>query len=125
MMQSFRCPACGNFNALGEPFCTNCGQRFVYNCPVCGSPVNKFSSNCTSCGTAFSWNVQSQNPASPPAAARQSSNMMQDSGQPRFISMHTEVPEKLTRKPVFWIVLTIICAILIAAIFVIDAFLNK
>jgi uncharacterized membrane protein YvbJ len=127
MIQSFRCPVCGNFNALGEPVCTNCKQRFSYNCPVCGSPINNRYSNCPTCGTAFIWSLQIEQAMetaqmiSPPPVKP----MRQDTSPPRVIIMQTDVSTSMTRRPIFWITLIVICIVIIAALLFIDSLINS
>jgi len=127
MIQSFRCPVCGNFNALGEPVCTNCRQGFSYNCPVCGSLINNRYSNCPTCGTAFIWSLQIEQ-------SLQSVKMMsappinpirQDTSPPRVIIMQTDVSTSIIHRPIFWIALIVICIVIIAALLFIDSLINS
>jgi predicted RNA-binding Zn-ribbon protein involved in translation (DUF1610 family) len=50
LQQSFPCPKCGAQIAVGQLFCSGCGQRFEYRCRHCGDAVANSSGFCTSCG---------------------------------------------------------------------------
>lgn len=126
MIQSFQCPICGTLNALGEPECSECGQAFVYNCPVCGSPLNNRYPACPNCHTVFNWGasprsaVEAANPAVPrkafdPQPSQEISPARRE--EPRAAGF--------TQRPMFWIILIVICAVLIALLLIADGLINK
>ncbi|MDD5648516.1 MAG: hypothetical protein PHY03_06245 [Dehalococcoidia bacterium] len=126
MIQSFQCPVCGTLNALGEPECSECGQVFVYNCPVCGSPLNNRYPACPNCHTIFNWGVSPRATAvatgpvvpnkvfEPQPTPEISPGRGEESGAAGF-----------TQRPIFWVILIIICAVLIALLLIIDGLINK
>jgi hypothetical protein len=127
MIQSFQCPTCGNLIAIGEPACANCGQNFVYNCPVCGNPVDNRYVRCGSCKTLFNWSKPvEQN------AEINSGNQGNQVNQPERVTYPDirqsragmqEIKERtassnlnMTSRPMFWLMLIVGCAILIAVL---------
>jgi len=126
MIQSFQCPICGTLNALGEPECSECGQAFVYNCPVCGSPLNNRYPACPNCHTIFNWGT-------PPGAAAEAAipvvpqKAFETQPFPERSGKRREEPKEagLTRKPIFWVILIVICAVLIALLLIADVIINK
>lgn len=50
MQQSFPCPKCGAQVAIGQLFCSICGQRFEYRCRHCNNTIADSSGFCTNCG---------------------------------------------------------------------------
>ncbi len=126
MIQSFQCPICGTLNALGEPECSECGQAFVYNCPVCGSPLNNRYPACPNCHTVFNWGES-------PRAAVEAANpaVLRKAFEPQpaqeISPMRREEPRaaRFTQKPMFWIILIVICAVLIALLLIADGLINK
>jgi predicted RNA-binding Zn-ribbon protein involved in translation (DUF1610 family) len=127
MIQSFRCPVCGNFNALGEPNCANCKQGFSYNCPVCGSPINNRYSNCPTCGTAFIWSLQIAQSLKPGEmmSVPPVKPIGQDTSPPRVVIMQTDVRTSITHRSIFWITLIVICIVIIAVLLFIDSLINS
>jgi lysozyme family protein len=126
MIQSFQCPVCGTLNAIGEPECTNCGQGFVYNCPVCGSSLNNRYTNCPNCHTIFNWAVS--HPQNQPYV---------DDRNPRSSAVRKETSQvsgtirqlgnkdlSITSRPMFWAMLIVICAILIALLLIADGLIH-
>ena len=126
MIQSFQCPVCGTLNAIGEPECTDCGQGFVYNCPVCGSPLNNRYANCPSCRTLFNWAVSP--PQNQPAAINKQpqANDVQQKAPPAPIAFRQwrEKGASLTARPMFWAMLIVICAVLIALLLIVDGLIH-
>ena len=126
MIQSFQCPICGTLNALGEPECSECGQAFVYNCPVCGSPLNNRYPACPNCHTVFNWGASPRAvvEAANPAASRRAFEP-----QPSQELSPTRREESrtagFTQRPMFWIILIVICAVLIALLLIADGLINK
>ncbi|MBN1690798.1 MAG: hypothetical protein JW901_07245 [Dehalococcoidia bacterium] len=126
MIQSFQCPICGTLNALGEPECSECGQAFVYNCPVCGSPLNNRYPACPNCHTIFNWGT-------PPRAAAEAAipvvpqKAFETQPFSERSSKRREEPKAagLTSKPIFWVLLIVICAVLIALLLIADVIINK
>lgn len=141
MIQSFQCPACGNFNAIGEPACAKCGQFFRYNCPVCGNPIDNRYLRCGACNTLFNWSKPIQQNAEMTAINTQRARLMYPDSQQtpvvakeiKDINENSETSETsetretretkerspstnvpLTSRPVFWLILMISCAVLIA-----------
>ena len=126
MIQSFQCPICGTLNALGEPECSECGQAFVYNCPVCGSPLNNRYPTCPNCHTVFNWGTSTrttvlavgpmaeQNTYEQPAAPLSSPVRKPGDGIAGY-----------TARPMFWVILIIICAVIIALLLIADRIFNK
>jgi len=126
MIQSFQCPICGTLNALGEPECSECGQAFVYNCPVCGSPLNNRYPACPNCRTVFNWG------ASPRAAAEAANHTVpRQAFEPQLSQeispVRREEPRAagFTQRPMFWITLIVVCAVLIALLLIADGLINK
>jgi uncharacterized membrane protein YvbJ len=126
MIQSFQCPVCGTLNAIGEPECTNCGQGFVYNCPVCGSPLNNRYANCPNCRTVFNWAVsRPQNDANVDNKApvdnevRQATPQLSGAGRQRAAKGIS-----ITTRPMFWAMLIVICAVLIALLLIADGLMH-
>jgi predicted amidophosphoribosyltransferase len=126
MIQSFQCPVCGTLNAIGEPECTDCGQGFVYNCPVCGSSLNNRYTNCPNCRTAFNWAVsRPQNPPDADSKNTLSSVAQQEAPPaPKAIRQRREKGAVITSRPMFWAMLIVICAVLIALLFIADGLIN-
>ena len=120
MIQSFQCPVCGTLNAIGEPECTNCGQGFVYNCPVCGSPLNNRYPNCPNCRTVFNWAVSS--PQGETMADEKSEGRSRVQQEPARVSQPARQPGRkgvsIAARPMFWVMLIVICAILIALLLI-------
>jgi class 3 adenylate cyclase len=51
-----QCQKCGADNAVGQPFCDNCGTRLAASCPRCGI-LNKYDAKfCGTCGTSLRTN---------------------------------------------------------------------
>lgn len=126
MIQSFQCPVCGTLNAIGEPECTSCGQGFVYNCPVCGSPLNNRYANCPNCRTVFNWAVSATQNL--PAARDENPNhigVAQETPPVSGIARQrvNKVPGIVVR-PMFWIMLIVICAILIALLLIVGGLIH-
>jgi hypothetical protein len=126
MIQSFQCPVCGTLNAIGEPECTDCGQGFVYNCPVCGSPLNNRYASCPNCRTIFNWAVS--RPQNQPAVDNQgapSSVVRQETPQAPAVSrQRREKGIGITSRPMFWAMLIVICAVLIALLLIVDGLIH-
>jgi hypothetical protein len=126
MIQSFQCPVCSTLNAIGEPECTDCGQGFVYNCPVCGSPLNNRYTNCPGCHTLFNWAVAP--PQSPPDAVdkQPQANEVQQETQPapKTFRQLREKGAGITSRPMFWAMLVVICAVLIALLLIVDGLIH-
>jgi hypothetical protein len=120
MIQSFQCPVCGTLNAIGEPECTGCGQGFVYNCPVCGSPLNNRYPNCPNCRTVFNWAVSSpQNESITEEKSPGRSRVQQDAPRaPQAMRQQGEKGAGIAARPMFWVMLIVICAILIALLLI-------
>lgn len=121
MVQNFQCPSCGNFNAIGEPVCAKCGRLFQYSCPVCGSPVDNRYLQCVACNTSFNWykpmqqntevtTVNTQQARLPYPASQQSGT--KQAVKSRENTRPANLP--LASRPVFWVILMIGCAVLIA-----------
>jgi hypothetical protein len=153
MMQSFQCIVCGHQNAFGEPACAQCGQAFIYNCPICGSHINNRYDKCRACGASFIWGttLQQNHPDSvlniPPAENQSFQNMMPQNAAPYIpppaqsqpgyypnpaVSTARKTPQpvqsqnkSLFSSPRLWIILIIICAVLIAIMFIIDRLISK
>jgi hypothetical protein len=126
MIQSFQCPICGTLNALGEPECSECGQAFVYNCPVCGSPLNNRYPTCPNCRTIFNWGTPGRIPiAAPGPAAPQMAAEPQDLPAAESGSKPGAGLSRYTARPLFWVVLIVICAALIALLLIVDMVINK
>ena len=126
MIQSFQCPICGTLNALGEPECSECGQAFVYNCPVCGSPLNNRYPNCPNCRTVFNWGPAAgpaATAAGPVAAQKKYGQQAADSAPPARRT--GDGAAGFTARPMFWVMLIIICAVLIALLLIADKIINK
>jgi hypothetical protein len=126
MIQSFQCPVCSTLNAIGEPECTNCGQGFVYNCPVCGSPLNNRYTNCPNCHTIFNWAVArpenqpaGDNITPPDNEARQETPQLAGASRQR-----EEKGIRITSRPMFWAILIVICAVLIALLLIADGLIH-
>jgi hypothetical protein len=51
--------------------------------------------------------------------------MRQDTSPPRVIIMQTDVSTSMTRRPIFWITLIVICIVIIAALLFIDSLINS
>jgi hypothetical protein len=126
MIQSFQCPICGTLNTLGEPECSECGQAFVYNCPVCGSSLNNRYPTCPNCHTIFNWGsapravAEVASPATPFTAYE----------PPPVAEMPPLRKEEsrragLTSRPIFWVILLVGCAVLIALLLIADGLINK
>jgi len=126
MIQSFQCPVCGTLNAIGEPECTDCGQGFVYNCPVCGSPLNNRYASCPNCRTIFNWAVSRQQ--NQPAAVNNqplASNVRQETPQaPMAFRQRREKGIGIASRPMFWAMLIVICAVLIALLLIVDGLIH-
>ena len=126
MIQSFQCPICGTLNALGEPECSECGQAFVYNCPVCGSPLNNRYPNCPNCRTIFNWGPAAgfaATAAGPVVAQNTYEQKAADSASPARSAGAGAAG--FTARPMFWVTLIIICAVLIALLLIADRIINK
>jgi hypothetical protein len=54
LQQSFPCPKCGAQIAVGQLFCSSCGQRFEYRCRHCNNAIADSSGFCTNCGGKLS-----------------------------------------------------------------------
>lgn len=126
MIQSFQCPVCGTLNAIGEPECTGCGQGFVYNCPVCGSPLNNRYANCPNCRTVFNWAVSStQNLAAAGDKGPERSGVQQESPQVSGAArQRVKSGPGITVRPMFWVMLIVICAILIALLLIVGGLIH-
>jgi hypothetical protein len=126
MIQSFQCPVCGTLNAIGEPECTGCGQGFVYNCPVCGSPLNNRYTNCPNCRTIFNWSVtppQNQHAVNDKKPLR--NEVRQETSQVSgVIRQQGKNDLSITSRPMFWAMLIVICAILIAVLLIADGLIH-
>jgi hypothetical protein len=61
--QSFPCPKCGAQIAVGQYYCSGCGQRFEYRCRHCGTAVSDSSGFCANCGGKLSHVPQHPRPA--------------------------------------------------------------
>jgi hypothetical protein len=126
MIQSFQCPVCATLNALGEPECSECGQAFVYNCPVCGSPLNNRYPTCPNCRTIFNWGTPVRiptaalGPAAPQRALEQQYLPAATSGSKPGAGL-----SRHTARPIFWVILIVICAVLIALLLIVDVVVNK
>jgi len=125
MIQSFQCPICGTLNALGEPECSECGQVFVYNCPVCGSPLNNRYPTCPNCHTVFNWGASSQSVAAAASVSPQNAYKQQSDSGTKPGQSKEEGATGYTARPMFWVILIIICAALIALLLIADMFINK
>lgn len=126
MIQSFQCPTCGTLNALGEPECSECGQAFVYNCPVCGSPLNNRYPTCPNCRTIFNWGTPGRVPimtAGP--VALQEAPKLRDLPAAESGSKTGSRLAGYTARPMFWLVLIVVCAVLIALLLIVDLVINK
>jgi len=126
MIQSFQCPVCGTLNAIGEPECTDCGQGFVYNCPVCGGPLNNRYTNCPNCRTIFNWAVASpQNQSTVDNKNLRSSEVRQATTQMSgAIRQRGEKGISIASRPMFWALLIVICAVLIALLLIIGGLIH-
>lgn len=126
MIQSFQCPVCGTLNAIGEPECTNCGQAFVYNCPVCGSPLNNRYANCPNCRTVFNWAIPAAQPQ--PAGRERPAPRSIPRQEPRQVAGEARQQGNpgggLVRRPMFWAMLIVVCAILIALLLIVDGLIH-
>lgn len=60
MQQMFPCSKCGWQNAIGQRFCTGCGEKFQYNCPQCGSVIDSAFRFCPNCHADLGWGIQQQ-----------------------------------------------------------------
>jgi len=126
MIQSFQCPICGTLNALGEPECSECGQAFVYNCPVCGSPLNNRYPTCPNCHTIFNWGTAAQLPFTAAAAVpSQKTYNLQEAPGAKPAAGKGNGAAGLTARPMFWVILLIICAVLIALLLIAGTCINK
>jgi len=125
MIQSFQCPICGTLNALGEPECSECGQAFVYNCPVCGSPLNNRYPTCPNCHTIFNWGSSGRIPAAAPGPATPQAPEQQEVAAASSGRKPGPGLASYTARPVFWVTLIVICAVLIALLLILDGVINK
>jgi hypothetical protein len=128
MIQSFQCPICGNLNALGEPECSECGQGFAYSCPVCGSQLNNRYPTCPNCRTVFNWGATAR-PASQAAGPTipQEVAYAEQQAAPAGPTRGREgggAAAYMTR-PVFWLTLMAVCAVIIALLLIADVIINK
>lgn len=120
MVQNFQCPSCGNFNAIGEPVCAKCGRLFQYCCPVCGSPVDNRYLRCNTCNTSFNWYKPIQQNTEITAVNTQQVRLPYPASQQSGVAPKQAVKNSqqanlpLTSRPVFWVILMIGCAVLIA-----------
>ncbi|MCX6001477.1 MAG: hypothetical protein NTY79_02915 [Chloroflexi bacterium] len=126
MIQSFQCPVCGTLNAIGEPECTNCGQGFVYNCPVCGSPLNNRYATCPNCRTVFNWAVSptQKQPAVDNQDAPGSVVQQENTLTPGVGRQQGKKGASLASRPMFWALLIVICAVLIALLLIADGLIH-
>ncbi|MDD5312660.1 MAG: hypothetical protein PHO26_06470 [Dehalococcoidia bacterium] len=128
MMPNFQCPVCFNYNALGDPACKVCGERFIYNCPVCNTPVDNRYPHCPNCGDLLYWGIAQQQ-----AASKENTNFeplpafAEKSLEPVGVSKAGETKKAKGRpgKSLLWIILIAICVLLIVAILAIDGIINK
>jgi hypothetical protein len=129
MIQSFQCPICGTLNALGEPECSECGQGFVYNCPVCGSPLNNRYATCPNCRTVFNWGPPARPTAmeASPAALQETYQQQQQQTAPVTPPVRRQEGDMAgyTARPLFWVTLMIVCAIIIALLLIADRIINN
>jgi len=128
MIQSFQCPICGNLNALGEPECSECGQGFAYNCPVCGSQINNRYPTCPNCRTVFNWGATAR-PASEAAGTtvRQQEAYAEQQAAPAGPTGRREGggAAAYMARPIFWLALMAVCAVIIALLLIADVIFNK
>jgi hypothetical protein len=126
MIQSFQCPVCGTLNALGEPECSECGQAFVYNCPVCGSPLNNRYPTCPNCRTIFNWGASARPAAAVagPLAPQKEYEQEDASGTPPPRPAGAGAAS-YTARPMFWVMLIVVCAVIIALLVIADIIINK
>jgi hypothetical protein len=127
MIQSFQCPICGTLNALGEPECSECGQGFVYNCPVCGSPLNNRYANCPSCRTVFNWGTPARPVATEARAVAAQEAFELPQAAPATPPMRKTGGDRAsyTARPLFWVALIIVCAVIIALLLIADRIINN
>jgi hypothetical protein len=125
MIQSFQCPICGTLNALGEPECSECGQAFVYNCPVCGSPLNNRYPTCPNCHTVFNWGASARPAAAAGPVALQKAYGEQEAPGTKPGRKEGAGAAGYTARPMFWVTLIVICAVLIALLLIVDTLINK
>jgi len=152
MMQNFQCPICGNYNAFGEPECSQCKQAFVYNCPVCGTHINNLYNKCSGCGAVFNWGKQNSHkqinnivpndyerlvisPSTQPATtdtgpAAPSLNADAGINAPDLIQTTNNSPGAKQKIGLFsnwrfWVILMLACVILTTILFLIDIFLLR
>jgi len=125
MIQSFQCPICGTLNALGEPECSECGQAFVYNCPVCGSPLNNRYPTCPNCHTIFNWGASARPAAAVGPAAPQRDPDQQEAPGIKPVRKAGAGAAGYTARPIFWVTLIVICAVLIALLLIAGTCINK
>jgi len=126
MIQSFQCPICGTLNALGEPECSECGQAFVYNCPVCGSPLNNRYPNCPNCRTVFNWGPTAGPAATSAGPVIAQKTYWQQAAVGTSPARRTDAgAASFTARPMFWVTLIVICAVIIALLLIADKIINK
>ena len=129
MMHNFQCPRCGNYNIIGESSCKICGEKFVYNCPVCYAPVDNRFTNCPNCDDILYWGFQPDQPTEQETPKAENVMATEEAQQifHKSTKIKKEKPEgnKKQGKSLLWIILIIICILLIAAVLVIDRFINK
>jgi len=63
LQQAFPCPKCGAQIPVGQYFCGNCGQNFVYRCRHCGTAIKSSSGFCPNCGTKLYQQTQATEPS--------------------------------------------------------------
>ncbi|MEI6186028.1 MAG: hypothetical protein WCP43_02370 [Dehalococcoidia bacterium] len=127
MIQSFQCPICGNLNALGEPECSECGQGFAYNCPVCGSQLNNRYPTCPNCRTVFNWGTPARSAAASAGPITPQEAYEEQQAAPVMPPAHSTAggAADYTARPMFWVTLMVVCAVIIALLLIADVIINK
>lgn len=129
MLPNFQCMRCGSFNPIGEAVCKVCGENFIYYCPVCYTPVDSRYSKCPNCGDALYWGFVPAPPTEKGDSQLQSEPEVQvtesQSSKPQQTKESMADEGTKGNKSILWIILTIICIMLIAAILVADKFISK
>src|SRR5215831_21116747 len=64
------CASCGNENAQGKRFCTECGTPLARSCPSCGAAAGEREKFCGECGTALGSEPAAPAPVRQPATER-------------------------------------------------------